>query len=95
MTENRDVLLMERGEPTTYQEAIVDPNSEKWVEAMKAEMQSMFDNKVWTLVAPPEGVKPVGCKWVFKEKTDMDGNDSVFKGEVSCKGTYATSWCRL
>ena len=36
MTENKDVLLMERGEPTTYQEAIVDPNSEKWVEAMKA-----------------------------------------------------------
>ena len=27
VTENRDVLLMERGEPTTYQEAIVDPNS--------------------------------------------------------------------
>ena len=41
MIENKDVLLMERGEPTTYQEAIVGPNSEKWVEAMKAEMQSM------------------------------------------------------
>ena len=86
MTENRDVLLMERGEPTTYQEAIVDPNSEKWVEAMKAEMQSMFDNKVWTLVAPPEGVKPVGCKWVFKEKTDMDGNVSIFKARLVAKG---------
>ena len=36
VTENKDVLLMERGEPATYQEAIVDPNSEKWVEAMKA-----------------------------------------------------------
>ena len=29
VTENKDVLLMEHGEPTTYQEAIVDPNSEK------------------------------------------------------------------
>ena len=48
VTENKDVLLMERGEPTTYQEAIVNPNSEKWVEAMKAEMQSMYDNEVWT-----------------------------------------------
>jgi len=36
VTENKDVLLMEHGEPTTYQEAIVNPNSEKWVEAMKA-----------------------------------------------------------
>ena len=81
MTENRDVLLTEHGEPTTYQEAIVDPNSEKWVEAMKAEMQSMYDNKVWTLVAPP-----VGCKWVFKEKTDMDGNVNVFKARLVAKG---------
>ena len=38
VTENKDVLLMERGEPTTYQEAIVDPNSEKRVEAMKAKI---------------------------------------------------------
>ena len=77
---------MERGEPTTYQKAIVDPNSMKWVEAMKAEMQSMFDNKVWTLVAPPEGVKPVGCKWVFQKKTDMDGNVSIFKARLVAKG---------
>ena len=82
MTENKDVLLMERDEPTTYQEAIVNPNSEKWVEAMKAEMQSMYDNKVWTLVDAPEGVKAVGCKWVFKEKTDMDGNVTVFKARL-------------
>ena len=62
------------------------PNSEKWVEAMKAEMQSMYDNKVWTLVAPPEGVKPAGCKWVFKEKTDMDDNVNVFKARLVAKG---------
>ena len=92
VTENKDVLLMERGEPTTYQEAVVDPNSEKWVEPLKAEMQSMYDNEVWTLVAPPEGVKPVGCKWVFKEKTDMDGNVNVFKARLVAKGVYSTSW---
>ena len=46
----------------------------------------MYDNKVWTLVAPPEGVKPVGCKWVFKEKTDMDGNVSIFKARLVAKG---------
>ena len=38
------------------------------------------------LVAPPEGVKPVGCKWVFKEKTDMDGNVNVFKARLVAKG---------
>ena len=46
----------------------------------------MYDNKVWTLVASPERVKPVGYKWVFKEKTDMDGNVNVFKARLVAKG---------
>ena len=36
--------------------------------------------------------KLVGCKWVFKEKTDMDGNVNVFKARLVAKGFYATSW---
>ncbi|PKI70159.1 hypothetical protein CRG98_009447, partial [Punica granatum] len=39
---------------------------------MRSEMESMYTNQVWTLVDPPEGAKPIGCKWVFKKKTDMD-----------------------
>ena len=55
VTENRDVLLTEHGEPTTYQETIVDPNSEKWVEAMKAKMKSMYNNKVRPWLMHPKG----------------------------------------
>ena len=47
--------------------------SEKWLEAMKSEMESMKINKVWTLVDPPKEVKLVGCKWVFKRKRGTDG----------------------
>ena len=57
---------------------------------MKSEMQSMYDNKVWTLVDPPEGVKTIGCKWVFKEKTDMDGKVNVFKARLVAKGFTQT-----
>ena len=41
---------------------------------MKSEKDSMYENQVWTLVDPPEGVKPIVCKWVFKKKLDMEGN---------------------
>ncbi|KAL0286986.1 UNVERIFIED_CONTAM: hypothetical protein Sradi_7135100 [Sesamum radiatum] len=51
-------------DPKTYGEAMSDIDSEKWIEAMKFEMDSMSSNKVWTLVDPPKGVKLVGCKWV-------------------------------
>ncbi|KAK8670922.1 hypothetical protein V6N13_037534 [Hibiscus sabdariffa] len=55
----------DQDEPKTYQEAVSSPDSEKWLEAMRSEMDSMPENQVWTLVEPPEGIKPIGCKWVF------------------------------
>ena len=64
LSDHDDVMLIEN-EPTTYQEAVMSPDSEKWLEAMRSEMESMYTNQVWTLVEPPDGVKPIGCKWVF------------------------------
>ncbi|KAG8478249.1 hypothetical protein CXB51_028152 [Gossypium anomalum] len=73
-------------EPRTYQEVVASPDSEKWLEAMRSKMDSMYENQVWTLVDPPEGVKPIGCKWVFKKKTDNDGNVQTYKGRLVAKG---------
>ncbi|KAK8652301.1 hypothetical protein V6N13_061322 [Hibiscus sabdariffa] len=72
-------------DPKTYQEAMSSPDSEKWLAAMRSEMDSMSENQVWTLVEPPQGVKPIGCKWVFKKKTDIDGNVQTYKGQLVAK----------
>ncbi|KAK8640337.1 hypothetical protein V6N13_008093 [Hibiscus sabdariffa] len=74
VTTHEDIIFVDQDEPKTYQEAVSSPDSKKWLEAMRSEMDSMSENQVWTLVEPPKGVKPIGCKWVFKKKTDMDGN---------------------
>ena len=50
----------------------------------------MYDNQVWTLIDPPEGLKTIGCKWVFKKKTDMDGNVHAFKARLVAKGFKQT-----
>ncbi|KAL0286337.1 UNVERIFIED_CONTAM: Retrovirus-related Pol polyprotein from transposon RE1 [Sesamum radiatum] len=49
-------------------------------------MDSMGSNKVWTLVNPPKGVKPVGCKWVYKRKLGADGEVTTFKARLVAKG---------
>ncbi|KAL4325328.1 hypothetical protein GQ457_11G025730 [Hibiscus cannabinus] len=54
-----DVILMDQDEPKTYQKAASSPDSEKWLEAMRSEMDPMSENQVWTLVEPPQGVKPL------------------------------------
>src|SRR4051812_39181055 len=62
------------------------PDSEKWLEAMKSEIDSMYTNKVWTLVDIPEDHKAVDNKWIFKKKTDANGNISVYKAQLVAKG---------
>ena len=53
---------------------------------MKFEMESMYTNQVWELVDAPRGVKPIGCKWVFKKKIDMYGNVVTYKARLAAKG---------
>ncbi|KAL0410984.1 UNVERIFIED_CONTAM: Retrovirus-related Pol polyprotein from transposon RE2 [Sesamum latifolium] len=47
---------------------------------------SMGSNQVWTLVDPPKGVRPVGCKWVYKRKLEADGEVTAFKARLVAKG---------
>ncbi|GJR03786.1 retrotransposon protein, putative, ty1-copia subclass [Tanacetum coccineum] len=70
--------------------ALSDPESEKWLEAMNAKMQSMKDNQVWNLVDLPPNCKTVGSKWLFKKKTDMDGNIHTYKARLIAKGFTQT-----
>ncbi|KAJ9560965.1 hypothetical protein OSB04_006125 [Centaurea solstitialis] len=77
-------------EPTSYGEAVSGSESEQWQEAMKAEMQSMYDNQVWELTDLPQHCRAVGRKWVFKKKTDMDGNVHTFKARLVAKGFTQT-----
>ncbi|GJV31575.1 zinc finger, CCHC-type containing protein [Tanacetum coccineum] len=61
------------GKPANYKAALLDPESDKWLNAMNVEMQSMKDNAVWVLVKLPPNGKTIGSKWLFKKKTGMDG----------------------
>ncbi|KAL0439435.1 UNVERIFIED_CONTAM: Retrovirus-related Pol polyprotein from transposon RE2 [Sesamum latifolium] len=73
-------------DPKTYGEAMSDIDSDKWLEAIKFEMDSMGTNQVWTLVDPPKGARPVGCKWVYKHKFEADEEVTAFKARLVAKG---------
>ncbi|KAK1669957.1 hypothetical protein QYE76_058116 [Lolium multiflorum] len=83
-----NVMIVDNNDedPATYEEAMMSPDSNKWQEAMKSEMGSMYDNKVWTLVDLPDSRKAVENKWIFKRKTDADGNITVYKARLVAKG---------
>ncbi|GJY25489.1 hypothetical protein Tco_0400215, partial [Tanacetum coccineum] len=63
--------LGDLNEPTSYKAAMLDSESNKWIDAMNVEIQTMMDNMVRVLVDLLPGCKSVGSKWIFKKKTAM------------------------
>nr|GEW52660.1 retrotransposon protein, putative, Ty1-copia subclass [Tanacetum cinerariifolium] len=51
-------------------DALQDPS---WVEAMQEELLQFKIQNVWTLVDCPKGIRPIGIKWVLKNKKDERG----------------------
>src|SRR4051812_3302086 len=73
------MLVDNTDDPATYEEVMMSQDSNKWQEAMKSEIGSMYKNQVWTLVDLPDGRKAIENKLIFKKKTNADGNVTVYK----------------
>ena len=80
-------MLLDQGEPTNYEEAMMSPDSNKWIEAVKSEIGSMYENKVWTLVDLPVIGKPLRINrssrrrqtlMVMSPSTKLDPSQKVF-----------------
>ena len=81
-----EVMLLDHDEPTNYEDAMMSPDSAKWLEAMKSEMGSMYENKVWALVDLPDDRQAIENEWIFKRKTDADSSVTIYKAQLFEKG---------
>eukprot|EP00253_Pinus_taeda_P017226 PITA_17226 len=70
-------------EPTSFKEAA---SHDEWKEAMQKEYDALIKNGTWKLVDPPFGTKPIGCKWVYKNKYKVDGSLDKHKARLVAKG---------
>ncbi|GJV99875.1 retrovirus-related pol polyprotein from transposon TNT 1-94 [Tanacetum coccineum] len=56
-------------EPKNVKEAMTDPS---WIESMQEELLQFKRLNFWVLVPPPDNVKPLTLKWLFKNKSDEE-----------------------
>nr|GEV55075.1 hypothetical protein [Tanacetum cinerariifolium] len=63
--------LGDLGEPANYNAVLLDLESDKWLNAMNVEMQSMKDNEVWDLVELPPNGKPIDYEETFSPVADI------------------------
>ena len=71
---------------TNYNKALIDIDVEFWKKTINQEMESMYSYKVWELVEAPNGIKPIGCKWIYKRKREVDRRVETFKERLVAKG---------
>ncbi|GJX92674.1 putative ribonuclease H-like domain-containing protein [Tanacetum coccineum] len=63
-------MFLSQEEPKKIVDALKD---ESWVEAMQEELLQFQIQNIWVLVDCPKGVRPIGTKWVLKNKKDERG----------------------
>jgi hypothetical protein len=56
------------------------------VNTINEELENFERNEVWELVDPPPRCKPIGAKWVWKNKADENGEVVRNKSRLVAQG---------
>ena len=70
-------------EPQTFHEASSNP---LWQQAMKEKLDALHKTGTWDLVDLPSEKFAIGCKWVYKIKTQLNGTIDRHKALLVARG---------
>lgn len=73
-------------EPNTFKQAISSPQKQDWLNAMQAEIDELESQNTWTRTTLPHDKIPLKGRWVYKIKSDLDGNIVKYKARWVVKG---------
>lgn len=73
-------------EPTSYEQAIASTDRRQWENAMNEELDSLLKNETWDLVPRPNDQKVIDNKWVYKIKTNPNGDIDRYKARLVGRG---------
>lgn len=53
---------------------------------MRDEIRSIVENHTWKLILPPKDAQVIQGRWVFRTKTDVNGNITKYKSRWVVRG---------
>jgi hypothetical protein len=78
--------VKEAAASTTFKGAVASPDRDKWISAMKEELESLRCHGMYKLINLPSGRCAVGSKWAFKIKRDSEGKPIRYKARLVAQG---------
>ena len=78
-------LFITNYDPRTVREAVDSEDGKLWEKAMDEEMAALDKNEAWDLVELSTGRNPIGKKWVFKKKMNVEGKVEKYKARLVAK----------
>ena len=75
--------LLSTVEPSNFEEA---KRNEHWIKPMEEELSQIEKNETWESVPRPKDKNVIGTKWVFRNKLNEDGQVTINKAILVCKG---------
>ena len=73
-------------DPRIVREAVDSEDGNIWKKTMDEEMETLDKNESWDLVELSTGRNPIGRKWVFKRKLNVEGKVEKYKARLVAKG---------
>lgn len=81
-----EITCIVNEKPQSVKEIMENIDKDKWKLTMEQEIQSLKDNKTWTLVDRPKNQRVIPCKWIYKIKRNEEGKISRYKARLVAKG---------
>jgi len=53
---------------------------------MQVELSSLETTGTWKIIDLPYHIKPIGCRWIYKVKHNVDGSVEIYKARLVAKG---------
>ncbi|MBW0497485.1 hypothetical protein O181_037200 [Austropuccinia psidii MF-1] len=73
-------------DPKSFSQETHHPDSKQWLEAINNELSNMKTHQVWSSHEQDKSIHPLTTTWVFKRKTDANGNLTKYKARLCVRG---------
>ncbi|MBW0529178.1 hypothetical protein O181_068893 [Austropuccinia psidii MF-1] len=72
--------------PKIYKQAMSNEDYDNWKQEISQELSNIDKNNVWSPISNKKEIKALTTTWVFKKKTDKNGNLIKYKARLCVRG---------